>query len=90
MHPVAAGLEGEIGPVIEQKGDAPPLGQRPQRVDRAADGIVVDILEAQLQAGDVAGIERGGELLGEARQIGKTRRGDQIKTAGSGNGGPRR
>ena len=55
------------------------LCDRPHRVGGAADRIVVDIFEAKLQAGDVAGAERGFELRRERRRI-ESRRRDQIET----------
>jgi hypothetical protein len=87
MGAVAAGLESEIGPVIEQKGDAPPLSLRTQRVHGTRDRIVIDILETQLHAGDVAAVEGLGEQLGKGRQIVDAGRRDQIKAAGGRNDG---
>lgn len=45
MDPVAAGLEGEIRPVIQQKGDTAPLRQRTQRIDSTAQRIIVKIFQ---------------------------------------------
>ena len=61
MHAVAAGRERQIGPVVHQEGDAARLRDRPQHVGGAADRVVVDVLQPQLHAGDVAGIERRGQ-----------------------------
>ena len=61
MDAVAAGGEREVGPVVHDEGDVARLRDRPQHVGGAADRVVVDILEAKLHAGDVAGIERLGE-----------------------------
>jgi hypothetical protein len=88
MGAVAAGLESEVGSVIEQEGDAAPLRLGPQRVDRAADGVVVDILETELRAGDIAAIQGLGEQGGESRQIVDAGRRDQVKATGGGNETP--
>ena len=58
MDAVAAGRGGEIGTVVQDEGDVARLGDRPQHVARAPDLVVARVLEAELHAGDVAGVER--------------------------------
>jgi hypothetical protein len=87
MGAIAAGLESEVGTVIEQEGDAPPLRLRTQGVHRTADRIIIDILEPQLHAGDVAALQGLAEQLGERRQIVDAGRRDQVKAAGGRNDG---
>jgi hypothetical protein len=68
------------GAVVHQEGGVALLRDRPQRVGGAADGIVVGAFEAQLHAGDVAGIERLGQGIDERRRL-ERRRGDEIEAA---------
>ncbi len=83
MDAVGAGLADEIGPVVQQEGDAAGLRDRAQRVGGAADRVVRDILQAKLQRRDVAGIERGGEPVRKRRGIeGRWR--DQVYAAAFG------
>jgi C4-type Zn-finger protein len=85
MNAVAPRLEGQVRAIIEQKSDAAALDHRAQHVDRTADPVIIEILQAQLQAGDVTAIEGLLQKLGEAGQVINLRRRDQIETAG-GNG----
>ena len=75
------GLGSEVRPVVQDEGDVADLDQRPERIDRAADLIVRDVLQPQLDTGDIAGIQRGFQNRRERRRIDGRRR-DQIKTAG--------
>ena len=86
MHAVAAGLEGEVGAVVEDEGDASALDFGAQEVDGAANLVVGQALKAQLHAGDISGIEGGGQGLGEGRDVGQAGRRHQIEAAGGGNG----
>ncbi len=54
MDAVATEFGGEIGPVVHDKGDIVRLRDRLQHRGRPANRVVVDILEPQLQAGDIA------------------------------------
>jgi hypothetical protein len=78
MDAVAIELGGEIGAVVHDEGDAAALCDRLQDAGGAPDRVVVDILEAQLQAGDVAAGERLFELIGETVGVERGRR-DQVK-----------
>ena len=78
MDAVAAGREREIGPVIHEEGDAAALRDGTEQLRRAANRVVVDILQAKLQAADIAGVERLFETLGESGRV-ERRRGDEIE-----------
>ena len=80
VHAVAARRGGQVGPVVHDEGDAPVLRDRAQPVRRAADIVVADVLEAQLDAGDVAGIQRNRQRLHEGCGLDPGRR-DQIEPA---------
>jgi hypothetical protein len=54
------------------------LGHGPERIGGAADGVVVGLFQAELDRGDVAGIERASELVGEGRRL-EARRRDEIE-----------
>ena len=58
MNAVAAQFRGEVGPVVENEGRACRLHDRAQQIGGAADGVVIDILQAQLKAGDIAAVQR--------------------------------
>ena len=79
MDAVAAGGFGEIGAVVHQKGDVVLLRHRHQRIRGAADRIVGGFLQAKLQAGDIAGVERQGKPVGEIRR--QFWRGNEIEAA---------
>ena len=66
----------QVGAVVQQERDAARLGDRQQRLDRPADGVVVDVLQPDLQRRHVAGIERRGQQVGEA---GRSRAGGVIR-----------
>src|SRR5260221_9374373 len=57
MDAVAARLGGEIGPVVEQESDAAPLRYWQQNVAGAFDVVIRRVFQAELYAGDVAGVE---------------------------------
>src|SRR5260221_4731056 len=77
MHAVAIELGGEVRAVVHDEGDAEILCDRLQDARRAPDRVVVDILEAQLQAGDIAAGKRLFELPGKTVGV-KGRRRDQV------------
>ena len=79
MHPVAVQLSRQIRPVVHDEGDAALLRDRLQDVGGAPDLLVFDILQPELQAGDIAAGERLVELLGETVGIERGRR-DQVET----------
>ena len=54
MHAVTAQFCGQVGTVVQDEGGVMGLHRRAQRVGGAADFIVADILQAQLEAGDIA------------------------------------
>jgi len=62
VHAVAVEFGGKVRPVVEDKGGAALLHDRPQDAHGVADRRVIGVLEAQLHGGDIAGIKRGGEL----------------------------
>jgi len=69
MDAVAIELHGEVGPVVHDEGDAALLADRTQRVGRAGDRVVVDVLEAQLEGRDIAAVERAAQFVGEDRRM---------------------
>ena len=78
MDAVAIELGGEVGPVVHDKGDAALLGDRLQHRGGGADRLVVDILQAQLHAGDIAALEGGDELRRKSVRVERGRR-DQVE-----------
>ena len=66
MHAVAAQFGGEIGPVVEDEGDAGRLRDGHQGFDGAADFVVADVFQAQLQRRDIAALERAFQHAGES------------------------
>jgi len=78
MHPVAIELGGKIRPVIHDEGDAALLRDRQQDAAGATNRRIVDVLEAQLQARDIAAGERLFEVLRKVVRVEGGRR-DQIK-----------
>ena len=58
MHAVAAQFGGQVGPVVEDEGGAMRLHDGAQAIDGAADLVVADMLQAQLERGDVAAVQR--------------------------------
>jgi len=81
MNAVAAGIGGEIGPVVNEEGNIPVLASRPQNVDGTADGVVVGGFKAKLDAIDIARVQRFRQDIGERRRL-KARRGNQVQPAG--------
>jgi hypothetical protein len=80
MDAIAAGLGGKVRAVVHQDGDVALLGDRPQDLGGAANFIVGGVFKPQLQAGDVARVERCGKGIAERRRIERRRR-DQVKPA---------
>jgi hypothetical protein len=78
MHPVAVEFGGEIGAIVHDERDIARLGDRLQDARGAADRGVVDVLEAKLQAGDIAARERLVEFLRKLVGVEGGRR-DQVK-----------
>ena len=81
MDPVGVQGEGEVRPVVHDKGDAAILRDRAEPAADFHDFFVRQVLQAQLQAGDVARVQRGRKILFESGQIGNRRRGDGVKPA---------
>ena len=59
----------------------PAPSDRHQRIDRGGDDVVGDVLQADLQGGHVAGVERMGQHMSERRQVVEAGRGDQVEAA---------
>ena len=78
MDAVATGGEREVGTIVHQERHAALLRHRAQRVGGAADRVVIGRLEAKLDAGDVAGIERCRKAVGEGRRFEGGRR-DEVE-----------
>src|SRR5579883_137978 len=78
MDAVAAGGEREIGPIIHEEGDVALLGNRPQRIGRTTNRIVIGALETKLDARDVSRIKRLRKSVREGRGL-EGRRCDEIK-----------
>jgi hypothetical protein len=78
MDPITIELGGQIRPVVHDEGDPALLRDRLQDAGGAANGRIIDVLEAQLQARDIAAGERLFELLGKVVRVERGRR-DQIK-----------
>ena len=58
MDAVAAQFGGKIWPVVQDEGRAMGLHHRAQDVHRAADLVIADMLEAELERGHIAALER--------------------------------
>jgi hypothetical protein len=78
MHPVAIELGGEVGAIVHDERDIARLGDRLQNAGGAADRVVVQILQPQLQASDVTAGQRLVEFLRELVGVEGGRR-DQVK-----------
>src|SRR5580704_3910364 len=78
MDAVAIELGGEVGPIVHNEGDAALLRDRLQNAGGAADRVVLDLLQAQLQARNIAAGERFLQLPGKNVGVERGRR-DQIK-----------
>src|SRR5207249_1681641 len=59
----------EIGAIVQQELDAARLADGPERVDRALPHVVGGVLQPELDRGDVAGVERPGERVGEGVKV---------------------
>ena len=81
MDAVAVELHREVGPVVHDEGDVALLADRPQRVGGADDGVVGDVLQAQLEGRDVAAVERGAQFVGKDRRMLHALRRDEIEPA---------
>jgi hypothetical protein len=81
MHAVAVQFRREIGAVVHDEGDVARLRDRAQVIAGAADRVVVDVLQAELQAGDIAARERLVKFLRELVGVEGGRR-DQVKPGG--------
>ena len=71
-------LGGEIGAIVHNECDVAVLRDRLQDSRGTADRVIVDVLQAQLQARNVAAFKCGFELLGKALRVERGRR-DQIE-----------
>jgi hypothetical protein len=78
MHPVAIELGRKIRPVVHDEGDTALLRDRQEDAGGTTDRRIVDILEAQLQARDIAAGERLVKVLRKVVGVEGGRR-DQIK-----------
>jgi hypothetical protein len=78
MHAVAPCRQREVGTIVHEEGDAALLRHGPERVGSAADRVVVGVLEAKLDRGDVARIECARELSCEVCRR-EARRRDEIE-----------
>jgi hypothetical protein len=78
MHPITIELGGKIRPVVHNEGDAALLRDRQQDAGSTTDRRIVNVLQAQLQARDIAAGERLFELLRKGVRVERGRR-DQIK-----------
>jgi hypothetical protein len=78
MDAVGAARGGDVGAVVDDEGGVARLHDRAQRVAGALQRVVVDVLETELDAGDVVGVERRGEPLTERLRI-ELRRRDEIE-----------
>ncbi len=81
MGAVAAGAHGEVGPVVEQKGDVARLRHRTKQLHRMKDLVVRHVLEPELHRADVARVQRLGEQRDERLRHQRRRR-HQVKAAG--------
>ena len=78
---VTVELRGEVRPIIHDERDAARLRDRLQHRGRPAHRGIVDLLEPQLQAGDIAARERLFEVLREPVGIQRRRR-NEIEPGG--------
>ena len=78
MHPVAVEFGGKVGPVVHDERDAALLRNRLQDPRGTPDRGVVDLLQPELQAGDIAPGERFLEVPGKAVRVERGRR-DQVE-----------
>src|SRR6516164_2051131 len=78
MQAVAVELDGEIGAIIHDERNTAILRNRFQDPRSPTYRVVVDLLQAQLQASNVAAGERVFELLGKPVRVERGRR-DQVE-----------
>ena len=86
MDAVRAQFDREVRPVVDQHGDAAFLRARNNVAAKFEDMAVgrrnaLARFQAQLQAGDVARIERIVELVGKRSNVRDFRRGDEVEAA---------
>src|SRR6185312_7362105 len=80
MDAVAAQFGGKVGPVVQDEGSAGRLYHGAQRIHRAADFLIADVLQAQLERGDIAAFQRFLEGPQKIRRR-EPRRRNQVKSA---------
>lgn len=81
MNAVGVQSQRQIGPVIDDEGHAALLRDGAEAAAHFEHLVVGHILQAQLQAGDVARVQSGDQGLFEFRQIGDGRRRNGVKPA---------
>ena len=69
MDAVGPRRRSDIRAVVDDEGDVALVADRAQPFGGAPEGCVVDALEAELDAGDIAGVERRGEVVGASSGI---------------------
>jgi hypothetical protein len=77
---VATGFCCEVRPVVEKKSDVTTLHNRTEDIAGPADGIIVHVLQAHLDARYVVGVEGSGQPRRKRRRVEKRRR-NQVKSA---------
>ena len=80
MDPIGVQPLGKADAVIDDEGDLALGTERLDRPGERGDGMIVDPFEAQLEGGDLAAVERLGELIDEI--LVNRRRRNQIELAG--------
>ena len=79
MHAIGAKAPGEVRTVIQDEGNASVLRNPEKGSARLQDLVIADVLQAQLQAGDIAAAKRLAKCIAEARvELGRR---DEVKTA---------
>jgi len=79
MHAIGAEAPGEVRTVIQDEGNASILRNPEKRGTRLQDLVIADVLQAQLQAGDIAAAKRLAKCIAEAPvELGRR---DEVKTA---------
>ena len=81
VHAIGAGLLRQIGAVIQDEGDIMGMADRQQRLAGAQHLVIAHVLQAQLEGGHRATIQRRLQAFGEGRQHDLRRR-DHVKLAG--------
>jgi hypothetical protein len=82
VHAITAGFNRQIRGIVHEERDVTGLGEGAKDFGRTQNVIGAAVFEAKLHAGHIAGVQRGGQMIGERRHIRQARRGDQIKSAG--------